>query len=196
MFGRRRSTDPAEPAQAMAIEALAVGPGAPAPTKALAELRTLCMARLDPAEHVVHQLVGQRLLLAEIQLDAPFVGDVGDQAFHFGGEPAGRGGGDGGGIEPGHAQGAQFGQRLGWCRRARPDGECLDRHCLRRLRRIGGAAAPERRRLGARRHWRRRRSRCQSRPSAVRFQRQRGAVEQAHRAAWRASSAIAARKPL
>jgi len=48
-FGRRRSADAAEPVPATAIEVSAVGPGAPAPTEALAELRTLCMARLDPA---------------------------------------------------------------------------------------------------------------------------------------------------
>ena len=64
------------------------------------------------AEHVVHQFAGECALLARVELDAASRGDLGDQPLDFGGQPIRRHVGDRGRLEPGKAQGAQFGDRL------------------------------------------------------------------------------------
>jgi len=76
------------------------------------------------AEHVVHQFLGQQALFAAVEMDAFLGGDFRDQPFHFRGQALERHGGDGGRIEPGEAQRAQFVER-----RRRPLGDRRRRGC-------------------------------------------------------------------
>ncbi len=63
---------------------------------------------------VVHQFAGERALFAAVELDAPFGGDFGDQPFDIRGQPLGRHRGDRRRLQSRKADGAQFGDRLGW----------------------------------------------------------------------------------
>ena len=72
-----------------------------------------CLQRSQP-QHVIDQFIRQFLLFAQIELDALFGGDIGDQSLDLDAELFGAQGGDGGGIEAPHTEAAQFGDRMGW----------------------------------------------------------------------------------
>ena len=77
------------------------------PFTMMSVMRVVLEQRLEraEAEDVVHQLAGQRALLARVELDAALGGDLRDQPLHIDGQPVGRHGGDRGGIEPREAAG-------------------------------------------------------------------------------------------
>ena len=102
--------------------------------------RVVFQQRLErpEAEHVVHQLAGQRALLAGVELKPPLGGDFRDQPLDVDGQPIFRHGGDRRRIEPRQADVAQFDDRLFRC-----TGQVHRRSGCLRLRCVAAAARPD-----------------------------------------------------